>query len=188
MQKRVPRTREYIDHRLRFFNGTGDLLDMFEIGFFNIGYIGARCACQPKNCQYIPTQMILLFKLPPWYPVNSCKKSVQRTREYINHRLRFFNGTEDLLDMFEIGPFNIVYIGAREKVPTVETRPQKLRTPECNASESESQEGQGQKQPYNAEFLKMMCKFAKYSSIAHRLIARSPNSTPFGGNRFFFTI
>ena len=108
MQKRVPRTREYIDHRLGFFNGTGDLLDMFEIGFFNIGYIGARCACQPKNCQYIPTQMILLFKLPPWYPVNSCKKSVQRTREYINHRLRFFNGTEDLLDMFEIGTFNIV--------------------------------------------------------------------------------
>ena len=65
--------------------------------------------------------------------------------------MRFFNGTEDLLDMFEIGTFNIVYIGAREKVPTVETRPQKLRTPECNASESESQEGQGQKQPYSAE-------------------------------------
>ena len=129
---------------------------MFEIGFFNIDYIGVRCACQPKNCQYIPTQMTLLFKLPPLLHINSCKKSVQRTREYINHRLRFFNGTEDLLDMFEIGTFNIVYIGAREKGPNMETRPQKLRTPECNASESESQEGQGQKQPY------------KVKSIIHR--------------------
>ena len=41
------------------------------------------------------------------------EKKVQRTREYINHRLGFFNGTEYLLEVSESGLFYIAYIGAK---------------------------------------------------------------------------
>ena len=54
--------------------------------------------------------------------VNSCGKGLQRTRAYNKHRLGFLNWTEYLLEMFEIGFFNIGYIVAGPRIPEKQER------------------------------------------------------------------